>query len=311
MPSDPESQSPPDDQRKPDSAARAPLDHPEVGRKTALESDPKVQFNGEAKHSSNSQAVVRLIDLHKSFGRLHVLRGITLDFPTGKTTVVLGPSGCGKSVMLKHIVALLRPDQGEAWFENTRIDTLGEARLVPIRRQFGFLFQQGALFDSMSVRQNIEFPLLEHTTLTPEHRLERVKEVLNMVGLEETLDKMPSDLSGGQRKRVALARAIVLRPKVILYDEPTTGLDPIRADVINELILKLQQELRVTSIVVTHDLASAFKVADLTVMLYEGKVVFRGTPDELRRSDEPIVQRFLKGEADEKDLAGIREVAGT
>ena len=206
-----------------------------------------------------------------------VLRGIDLDFPTGQTTVVLGPSGCGKSVMLKHIIGLLKPDSGQVWFDGQRIDYLNETRLSAIRQQFGFLFQQSALFDSMTVRENLMFPLLEHTELDAEQREQKVKRVLAMVGLGETLDKMPAELSGGQRKRIALARAIVLEPTVILYDEPTTGLDPIRADVINELILKLNDELKVTSIVVTHDLGSAFKVADLTVMLHEGKVVFQGT----------------------------------
>lgn len=258
--------------------------------------------------ATSKTPIIRLVDVRKSFGRVQVLRSISLDFPTGKTTVVLGPSGCGKSVMLKHIVGLLRPDWGEVWFENTRVDTLSESRLGPIRRQVGFLFQQGALFDSMSVGENVAFPLLEHTKLEPKQRLERVKQVLNMVGLVESIDKMPVDLSGGQRKRVALARAIVLEPKVILYDEPTTGLDPIRSDVINELILKLQRELRVTSIVVTHDMVSAFKVADLTVMLHEGKVQFRGTPQELRQSDDSIVQRFLKGEAGADDLEGIQTI---
>ena len=255
--------------------------------------------------------IIRLNDVRKSFGRHAVLRGITLDFPTGKTTVVLGPSGCGKSVMLKHVVGLLRPDWGEVWFEDHRIDTLSEARLGPIRRQVGFLFQQGALFDSMSVRDNVGFPLREHTKLDSREREDRVRKVMKMVGLIETLDKMPVDLSGGQRKRVALARAIVLEPKVVLYDEPTTGLDPIRSDVINELILKLQRELRITSIVVTHDLASAFKVADMMVMLHEGKVVFHGTPKELRETTDPIAQRFLKGEASEAELAGIRAVTAS
>jgi len=258
--------------------------------------------------AADTSAIIRLVDLRKSFGRLSVLRGISIDFPAGKTTVVLGPSGCGKSVMLKHIVGLLKPDYGEVWFEDKRIDTLSESRLGPFRRQFGFLFQQGALFDSMSVRDNVGFPLLEHTQMTAAQREGRVREVLTMVGLADALDKMPADLSGGQRKRVALARAIVLQPKVILYDEPTTGLDPIRADVINELILKLQRQLRMTSIVVTHDLISAFKVADLTIMLHEGKVIFQGTPQELRESPDPIVQRFLRGEASEAELAGIEGV---
>jgi phospholipid/cholesterol/gamma-HCH transport system ATP-binding protein len=160
----------------------------------------------------------------------------------------------------------------------------------------------------MTVGENVGFPLLEHTKLDQKARLERVKQVLSMVGLVDAVEKMPVDLSGGQRKRIALARAIVLEPKVILYDEPTTGLDPIRSDVINELILKLQRELRVTSIVVTHDMVSAFKVADLTVMMHEGKVQFRGTPQQLRASEDPIVQRFLKGEAGADDLEGIKSI---
>jgi phospholipid/cholesterol/gamma-HCH transport system ATP-binding protein len=258
--------------------------------------------------ATSKTPIIRLVDLRKSFGRHAVLKSISLDFPTGQTTVVLGPSGCGKSVMLKHIVGLLRPDWGEVWFENTRVDNLSESKLGPIRRQVGFLFQQGALFDSMTVGENVGFPLLEHTKMEPKQRLDRVKQVLSMVGLVDAMDKMPVDLSGGQRKRIALARAIVLEPKVILYDEPTTGLDPIRSDVINELILKLQRELRVTSIVVTHDMVSAFKVADLTVMLHEGKVQFRGTPQQLRASDDVIVQRFLKGEAGADELAGIKTI---
>jgi phospholipid/cholesterol/gamma-HCH transport system ATP-binding protein len=261
--------------------------------------------------SSNGQSkpIIRLVKVRKSFGRVPVLRGITLNFQEGKTTVVLGPSGCGKSVMLKHLVGLLKPDSGEVWYRDQRVDVLNEAHLGAIRRQFGFLFQQGALFDSMTVRDNIAFPLLEHTELDVEQRNERVKRVLQMVGLIESIDKMPADLSGGQRKRVALARAIVLEPKVILYDEPTTGLDPIRSDVINELILKLNNELKLTSIVVTHDMVSAFKVADWTVMLHEGKVAFEGTPEDLKASADPIVQRFLRGEASEAELAAIHNMS--
>ena len=257
--------------------------------------------------------IARLVNLCKSFGRLPVLRDLNLEFARGRTTVVLGPSGCGKSVMLKHLIGLLKPDSGEAWFESTRVDTLSESKLGPIRRQFGVLFQHGALFDSMSVRANVAFPLVEHTRMTPPQRLEQIQHVLGLVGLEDVMEKMPSDLSGGQRKRVALARAIVLRPKVILYDEPTTGLDPIRAEVINGLILKLQDELQVTSIVVTHDLASAFRVADLMVMLHDGRVVTQGTPAEFRESPNPVVQRFLRadepaGILDGEPPGGVRAV---
>ncbi|MBL9149900.1 MAG: ABC transporter ATP-binding protein [Phycisphaerae bacterium] len=254
---------------------------------------------------------VSVSDLHKSFGLVPVLRGVSLDFPRGKTTVVLGPSGCGKSVMLKHIVGLLKPDRGRVYLGQTRVDTMAEHQLAEVRRRFGFLFQLGALFDSMSVRENVRFPLAE-SGLPDDARSEaRVRHVLRMVGLEDALPKMPAELSGGQQKRVALARAIVLEPEVILYDEPTTGLDPIRADVINELILKLARQLDVTSIVVTHDLASAFKVADRMVMLHEGQVRLEGPPDAFRHTTDPVVQRFLRGEASDDDLAPIRAVDGS
>ena len=262
----------------------------------------------QATTASADDAPVRVEGLVKNFGRQRVLRGVSLAFPRGKTTVVLGPSGCGKSVLLKHLVGLLRPDKGQVYYESNRIDTLSERRIAPYRREFGFLFQQGALFDSMSVRQNIAFPLRELEGEEPSDEEARVRRVLRLVGLEEVIDKSPSELSGGQQKRVALARAIVLGPKVILYDEPTTGLDPIRSDVINELILKLEHELNVTSIVVTHDLASAFKVGDHMVMLHEGRVVLEGSPDEFRHSSDPIVGRFLRGEASDDELKAIREV---
>ena len=249
--------------------------------------------------------IVRLIGVSKSFDGVQVLRDVTLQFAEGRTTVVLGPSGCGKTVLLKHIVGLLRPDRGQVWYADTRIDQLREGKLAPIRRKFGFLFQLGALFDSMTVFDNVAFPLVEHTAKTAPQRRERVHRVLRMVGMAGSTDKIPAELSGGQKKRVALARAIVLEPTVMLYDEPTTGLDPIRADIINQLIRKLQRELQMTGIVVTHDLDSAFRVADEMVMLYDGSVVMRGTPDELKASSDPTVQRFLQGEATASELAGI------
>lgn len=268
--------------------------------------------NGSIHRSADPQAqseftgpIVRLVNVHKSFGMQHVLHGVNLTIERGTTTVILGPSGCGKSVLLKHIVGLLRPDTGEVWFEDTCVSRLREAQLGPVRRQIGFLFQQSALFDSMNVSENISFPLRELTGMTREEVRQRVETVLSMVGLADTGHKMPADLSGGQRKRIALARAIVLEPKLVLYDEPTTGLDPIRADVINELIIKLKHDLHVTSIVVTHDLTSAFKVADRLVMLYDGNVILEGTPEAFRQSDQPMVQRFLAGEATAEELAGI------
>jgi phospholipid/cholesterol/gamma-HCH transport system ATP-binding protein len=251
-------------------------------------------------------AIIELRNLHKSFGHLVVLNGVSLSIEAGKCIVIIGASGSGKSVMLKHIVGLLQPDEGQVWFKGQRIDNLPERQLMPIRHHFGFLFQMGALFDSQTVYDNIAFPLVEHTQKTPEQIRQIVQEKLALVGLPDIGGKMPAELSGGQRKRVALARAIALDPEVILYDEPTTGLDPIRSDVINELILKLQQQLKITSIVVTHDMASAFKVGDRIVMLYEGKLIFDGTPHEIQHTDHEIVKRFVLGEASDQELAAVR-----
>jgi len=252
------------------------------------------------------EPLIRLVDLHKSFGKLRVLDGVSLDFHRGQTTVVVGPSGTGKSVLLKHIVGLLRPDRGEVWFEGRRVDTMTESQLAKMREKFGFLFQMGALFDSMTVRDNIAFPLAEHTGMSRTEQKDRVAQALKMVGLPNIDKKMPAELSGGQRKRVALARAIVLEPAVVLYDEPTTGLDPIRADVIDELIIALRDQLGITGIAVTHDMHSAQKIADRMVMLHEGHIVADGDPKAFHASDNDLVQRFIKGEADHEDLEAIR-----
>lgn len=250
--------------------------------------------------------LIELRNLQKRFGRLVVLNDVSLDIEEGQSVVIIGASGTGKSVLLKHIVGLLRPDKGEVWFDGKRIDVLSERELVKVRKQFGFLFQMGALFDSLSVEDNVAFPVVEHTRKSPEEISGIVGEKLALVGLRDSRKKMPGELSGGQKKRVALARAIALGPRVILYDEPTTGLDPIRSDVINELILKLQRELKVTSIVVTHDMHSAFKVGNRIVMLHEGKIIFDGAPSEIRHSTDPIVHRFVAGEAGEQELASLR-----
>lgn len=264
------------------------------------------QAEGPQRSGVSTSPIVRLVNVHKSFGPLKVLRGITLDIYRGQTTVVLGPSGAGKSVLLKLIVGLLRPDRGEVWFEDKRVDRMRESELVEVRKKIGFLFQMGALFDSMTVGENICFPLVEHTALNEEERLERCRKVLRIVGLGGIENKMPAELSGGQRKRVALARAIVLEPELVLYDEPTTGLDPIRADVINELILVLTRQLGITGIVVTHDIASATKIADRMLMLYDGRIIADGSPESFRRSSDQLVQRFMEGRADEADLEEIR-----
>lgn len=251
-------------------------------------------------------AIIELKQLRKRFGPLVVLDGVTLSIEAGQSVVILGASGSGKSVMLKHIVGLLKPDAGEVWFDGTRIDTLPERRLMEVRKRFGFLFQMGALFDSMTVADNVAFPLREHTSLDRDEINRIVRQKLTMVGLPDAGPKMPAELSGGQRKRVALARAIALDPEVIVYDEPTTGLDPIRSDVINELILKLQRELKVTSVVVTHDMNSAMKVGQRLVMLHEGRIIEDGPPEVFRNARNEVVRRFVAGEADERELAGLK-----
>jgi phospholipid/cholesterol/gamma-HCH transport system ATP-binding protein len=262
----------------------------DVGRPDA----PRVRKPGDT-------PIIRLVNVTKAFGPQRVLEGVNLDIYTAETTVIMGPSGCGKSVTLKHIVGLLRPDSGEVWFDGVRIDTLSERDLATSRLQIGLLFQMGALFDSMTVSENIEFPLIEHSTLSKQDRLGRVREALRLVGLPGIEHKLPSELSGGQRKRVALARAIILKPRVVLYDEPTTGLDPVRSDGINDLIIRLKTELNVTNIVVTHDLVSARKVADRVVMLMGGRVAADGTFDEVSNSPDPRVQHFLRGQYDAAD----------
>ena len=248
---------------------------------------------------------MKVEDLHKRFGSNHVLRGLNLSFKPGQTTVVMGPSGCGKSVMLKHLIGLLHPDSGKVYFDRQRIDQLRESRLGNIRRRIGFLFQQGALFDSMSVGENVGFPLREHTDISAEERRTRVERMLHMVGVPGTHDVDPATLSGGQRKRVALARAIILEPDIILYDEPTTGLDPIRSDIIGEMIQRLQKALQLTSIVVTHDIQLSFRIADRMVLLHEGQVRMTGTPEEFRTTDDVEVRRFLEGRATDDELAGL------
>jgi len=252
--------------------------------------------------------LIELRNVFKAFGKLTVLDHIDLTVETGESLVIIGASGSGKSVTLKHMVGLLQPDSGEVWFDGKRTDQLSEREWVSIRKQFGFLFQMGALFDSMTVEDNIAFPMRQHTAKPPEEISKLVDHWLRLVGLPDARKKMPSELSGGQRKRVALARAIALEPRVILYDEPTTGLDPVRADVINELILKMKNELNVTSVVVTHDMHSAFKVASRIVMLHRGRFIFDGTAEEIQRSGDPVIRDFVKGDASPEELAGLRDI---
>jgi phospholipid/cholesterol/gamma-HCH transport system ATP-binding protein len=260
---------------------------------------------------TTERPIIELRGLKKRFGRLIVLDGVSLRLHRAQTTVVIGESGTGKSVLLKHLIGLLKPDAGEVYFDGHRVDRLRPKEWVKVRRRFGMLFQGAALFDSMTAVANVEFPILEHRSLRPDQAREIAMEKLRMVGLEDFAEKKPAQLSGGQRKRVGLARAIAMDPEVIFYDEPTTGLDPIRADVINELILKLQRELNVTGVVVTHDMASAYKVADRIVMLYQGKFIADGTPDEIRNSTDERVRRFVEGRADEDELASLRAESPT
>lgn len=257
--------------------------------------------------NQDEQALIVLKNVTKRFGTKVVLDRIALSIEKGKTTVVIGPSGCGKTVLIKHLIVLLRPSDGEVYYKSLRIDNLSETELNKVRTHYGFLFQGGALFDSLSVRENIIFPIRQHHKKTDWDMVEElVKAKLAMVGLDGYQNYYPANLSGGQRKRVALARAIALNPEVILYDEPTTGLDPIRSDVINELILKLERELGITSVVVTHDMTSAYKVADRIIMLHNGKVIADGDADHIRNHPHPTVQQFINGQVSEDDLAVLR-----
>lgn len=248
--------------------------------------------------------------VHKAFGGPPVLDSLDMSVPTGQTTVILGPSGAGKSVMLKLMIGLLRPDAGEVLFAGERVDLMSEQTLFAVRRRVGFLFQQGALFDSMTVLENIAFPLREHTDLDTKARLICIRDTLALLGIDGLIDRLPAELSGGQRKRVALARAIVLRPECMLYDEPTTGLDPIRSDVVAKLLKMLQREFKPTSVVVTHDIPLAFKVADQMLLLRNGHIHLAGPPEVFSQSNDPLVRSFLDGHATEEELRAIEsEVA--
>lgn len=254
-----------------------------------------------------SNGILAVKNVTKRFGPHLVLDNVSLSIEKGKTTVVIGPSGCGKTVLIKHLIVLLRPTSGEVYFNGSRIDSLSEQDLNEVRTHFGFLFQGGALFDSLSVVENIIFPIRQHNRIKDWRHVEDiVKSKLAMVGLDGFQNYYPANLSGGQRKRVALARAIALNPEVLLYDEPTTGLDPIRSDVINELVLKLQRELGVTTVAVTHDMTSAYKIADRIIMLHNGKIVADGDADHIRNHPHPVVQQFINGQVGEDDLAILR-----
>jgi phospholipid/cholesterol/gamma-HCH transport system ATP-binding protein len=242
-------------------------------------------------------AGIAIVGVSKRFGPKIVLDQADLLIEKGETLVIIGRSGQGKSVLLKNMVRLLEPDEGEIWIEGEEVTKLRQVALMELRKKFGFLFQGAALFDSMTVCKNVGLMLEEHTNWSAGEVRARACECLAMVGLDNVEEKLPSALSGGMKKRAGLARAIVMQPEYILYDEPTTGLDPITSDAINDLIIKLQKELGVTSIVVTHDMPSAFKIADRIAMLSDGKIVFTGTVDEVRGTDHPMVRQFIEGSA--------------
>lgn len=237
--------------------------------------------------------MIRIENLHKNFNSNAVLKGVNLEIEEGKTLTIIGKSGCGKTVLLKHIIGLLKPDAGEIEIDGVEITRLKDSELGKIQRKFGVLFQGAALFDSLSVGENVAFGLYRLTDLTPEQIRSRVIERLAMVGLEGVENLMTPELSGGMKKRVALARAIATDPKYIIYDEPTTGVDPVMGDVINNLIIQLQKTLRITSITVTHDINSACKISDRIGMLADGRIIVSGSPREIRASADPVVRQFM------------------
>lgn len=241
-------------------------------------------------------------DVHKSFGAKHVLRGFSLEIAEGETMVIIGYSGSGKSVALKHVVGLIDPDQGEVEVDGRVVHQLPREELMTLRMEIGFVFQFAALFDSMTVRQNIELGL-RRQRLSEREIEERVRESLGVVDLHDVDERYPAELSGGMRKRVGIARAIALRPRYILYDEPTTGLDPVTSAVINELMVRTREKLGVTSIVVTHDMKSAYTVGDRIAMLYRGQVRHVGTVEQVQRSHDPIVRQFIEGRPEAAEAA--------
>jgi len=237
--------------------------------------------------------IIEVVDLYKSFGSNQVLRGVNLAVEEGSTCVIMGTSGSGKTVLMKHLIGLLKPERGQVLVEDEDIVPMGPEQLALVRRKFGMVFQGSALFDSMTVFENVSFPLREHTKMTEAEMRDAVRHRLQIVGLNGVEDKYPADLSGGMRKRVGLARAIVLDPKIVLYDEPTTGLDPITTDYVDQMIIDAKRALGVTSVVISHDVASSFKVGDTIAFLADGKIVAQLPPKKLRQSQHPAVKLFL------------------
>jgi phospholipid/cholesterol/gamma-HCH transport system ATP-binding protein len=243
-------------------------------------------------------AFIELRNLHKSFDGKQVLRDMSIDIDRGETVVIVGGSGTGKSVTIKHIIGLLKPDRGQVIVDDVEVTALGELELNQFRRRFGMAFQEGALFDSMNVYENIAFPLRLHTRMKEDEIRARVEECLEDVHLHGVEKKRPSELSGGMRRRVGFARAISLKPEILLFDEPTTGLDPVISDIIAELICEMDLKLGTTTVTITHDMKVAFKVADRVAMLYDGHIIEQGTPEQFQETTNPIVRQFIEGRAE-------------
>ncbi|MCX8155818.1 MAG: ABC transporter ATP-binding protein [Verrucomicrobiae bacterium] len=246
--------------------------------------------------------MIQVRAVEKSFGRQRVLDGVSLTIEAGEAVAIIGRSGCGKSILLKHLIGLLQPDRGEVWVAGENLAKLNERQLLTVRRRFGMLFQSAALFDSLTVFENIAFPLRRHGNLSEAEIKERVEEALEMVDLPGAGVKKPAQLSGGMRKRVGLARAIVYRPEIVLYDEPTTGLDPIVSDSIDHLIVRVCERLKVTTVVVTHDMRSVRTIARRVMMLHQGRIYADGPPAHFFQSNDPIIHRFVNGISDPKEI---------
>jgi phospholipid/cholesterol/gamma-HCH transport system ATP-binding protein len=239
--------------------------------------------------------MIRLVDVYKAFGEKEILSGFTLDVREGETMVIIGYSGTGKSVAIKHIVGLLEPDEGEVWVDNVRVDTLPRRELYKLRSKIGYVFQFAALFDSLDIGENVAMGLRRNSGLAEQEIRDRVAQALDLVDLPGVESRFPAELSGGMRKRVGIARAIALRPKYLLYDEPTTGLDPVTTAVIDDLMVRMREKLGVTSIVITHDMKSAYRVGTRIAMLYDGQVRQVGTVEQIKRTTDPIVRQFIEG----------------
>jgi phospholipid/cholesterol/gamma-HCH transport system ATP-binding protein len=264
--------------------------------------------HAQTRASDGAANAIEVRDLHRRFGRQQVLDGVTLDFPAGKITTIVGPSGSGKTVLLKHLNLLLRPDSGTIVFDGIDVTRIGSRGMDAVREKFGMLFQAGALFDSMSVFDNVSFPLVEKTKLSHDEIAARVHETLTAVGLEGMESKFPSEMSGGMQKRAALARALVRRPKILMLDEPTTGLDPSRTGAIHDLIRRTQENFHLTAVMVSHDVPAVFRVSDRVAFLHNGRTRLNGTVDEVMAADDEVFKRFLAGKAsgeeNETALAG-------